>query len=127
VLRFSDFVMGFYDDKHATMPGMAYLELKGSKIDKNTRISGTQHTLYDTRNARRLVDNPNDILSPYKLFSLLRGFAHPDQEFIYCYVANRKLRAQYSLLPDCKGFQMDPTRRIGKNTIGQVQIRENSC
>jgi hypothetical protein len=99
---------------------MPYLELKGSVITKGTKIKGSAPTLFDTRNARRLVDNPNDVLSPYRLFHLMRGFAHPDQEFIYCYKGSRELLQQYSRLPDCAGFQMNPTRRIGKNSVGKV-------
>ena len=102
------------------MPGMAFLELKGSLIDKSNKIKGSAPTLYDTRNARRLVHNPNDILSPYRLYELMRGFAHPDQDFIYCYKGNDDLLDQYRSLPDCGGFQMNPTRRIGKNSIGKV-------
>jgi hypothetical protein len=50
---------------------------------------------------------------------LLRGFAHPDQEFIYCYKANCALLDQYTSLPDCRGFQTNPVSRIGKNSIGK--------
>ena len=120
-LPFTNFVKGNYADDHPTMPGMPYLELKGSIVTKNNKISGSTPTLFETRKARRLVDNPNDCLSPYRLYDLLRGFAHPSQEFIYCYRANRDLQDQYSSLPDCCGFQMDPMRRIGKNSIGKVR------
>mgnify|MGYP000167097994 CR=1 FL=1 len=102
------------------MPGMPYLELKGSLVTKGLKIKGCAPTLFDTRNSRRLVDNPNDVLSPYRLYTLMRGFAHPDQEFIYCYKGNCELLDQYASLPDCRGFQMNPTRRIGKNSIGKV-------
>jgi len=122
-LRFSDFVVGSYPESHPSMPGMAYLELKGSLIDKGNKIKGSAPTLYDTRNARRLVHNPNDVLSPYRLYALLCGFAHPDQEYIYCYKGNRELLDQYSSLPDCRGFQMNPTRRIGKNSIGKARVQ----
>jgi hypothetical protein len=63
----------------------AYLELKGSLVTKGNKIKGLAPTLYDMRNARRLVDNPNKVLSQYHLYLLICGFAHPDQEFIYCY------------------------------------------
>lgn len=105
------------------MPGMAYLELKGSIVTKGNKIKGTSATLYDTRNARRLVDNPNDVLSPYRLYEIMRGFAHPDQEFVYCYKASQQLLEQYARLPECSGFQMDPGRRIGKNSVGKVRIK----
>jgi hypothetical protein len=65
--------------------------------------------------ARRLVHNPNDVLSPYRLYQLLRGAVHPDQVFIYCYKANCKLL-------ECSGFQMNPARRIRKGSIGKVRI-----
>jgi hypothetical protein len=104
------------------MPGMPFLELKGSVVDKSNKIKGCAPTLYETRNARRLVHNPNDVLSPYALYQKLRGFAHPDQVFIYCYKANRGLLDQYESLPDCQGFQTNPTRRIGKNSIGKVRL-----
>jgi hypothetical protein len=103
------------------MPGMPYLELKGSIVTKGHKIKGSAPTLFDTRNARRLVDNFNDPLSPYALYQLLRGFSPPDQEFVYCYKANRDLLLQYSRLPDCAGFQTNPTRRIGKNSVGKVR------
>jgi hypothetical protein len=109
------------------MPGMCYLELKGSVITKGNKIKGCAPTLFDTRNARRLVHNPNDILSPYRLFLLMRGFAHPDQEFVYCYKGNHGLLEQYSSLPDCAGFQMNPTRRVGKNSIGKVRTTGYAC
>jgi hypothetical protein len=105
------------------MPGMPYLELKGSLVTKGNKIKGSAPTLFDTRNARRLVDNFNDPLSPYGLYELLRGFSPPDQEFIYCYKANRDLLDQYSRLPDCRGFQTNPTRRIGKNSVGKVRAK----
>jgi hypothetical protein len=104
------------------MPGMAYLELKGSLVDKSNKIKGSAPTLFDTRNARRLVHNPNDLLSPYRLYLLLRGYAHPDQQFIYCYKGNAQLLEQYASLPECGGYQMNPTRRIGKNSIAQVSV-----
>ncbi len=107
------------------MPGMAYLELKGSLVDKAHKIKGSAPTLLQTKRARRLVHNPNDVLSPYRLYQLLRDFAHPDQEFIYCYKANRVLLDQYSNLPDCRGFQTNPVRRIGKNSIGKVRAKLN--
>ncbi len=122
-LRFSDFVIGFYEENHPTMPGMAYLELKGSLVTKGNKIKGSAPTLYDTRNSRRLVHNPNDVLSPFRLFELMRGFAHPDQEFVYCYKGNRELLDQYASLPDCRGFQMNPTRHVGKNSIGKVSAK----
>jgi hypothetical protein len=121
-LRFSDFTMGFYADNHPSMPGMAYLELKGSVVTKCNKIKGSAPTLFETRNSRRLVDNPNDLLSPYRLYNLMRGFAHPDQEFVYCYKAKRLLLEQFSRLPACRGYQMDPTRRLGKNSIGKVRV-----
>ena len=99
---------------------MAFLELKGSVVDKSNKIKGSAPTLYDTRNSRRLVHNPNDILSPYRLYELMRGFAHPDQEFIYCYKGNNDLLDQYRSLPACGSFQMNLTRRIGKNSISKV-------
>ena len=107
---------------------MAYLELKGSVITKSNKIKGSVPTLFDARNFRRLVHNPNDILSPYHLYQLLRGYAHPDQEFVYCYKASEAILDQYSRLPDCRGFQTNPTRRIGKNSIGKVSaIRKDLC
>jgi hypothetical protein len=114
-------VQGFYADDDPSMPGMAYLELKGSLITKGNKIKGSAPTLFDTRNSRRLVHNPNNILSPYRLYDLLRGFAHPDQEFIYCYKANQGLLDQYQSLPACRGFQTNPTKRIGRNSIGKVR------
>ncbi len=104
------------------MPGMASLELKGSTVDKSHKIKGSAPTLFEKRRARRLVHNPNDVLSPYRLYQLLRGFAHPDQVFIYCYKANDGLIRQYQSLPECRGYQMNPTRRIGKGSIGKVRI-----
>jgi hypothetical protein len=64
---FTNFVEGFYYDKHPTMPGMAYLKLKGPLITKGNNIKGSAPTLYDTRNARHLVHNPNDVLTSYHL------------------------------------------------------------
>ncbi len=52
------------------MPGMAYLEQKGSLVTKGNKIKGSAPTLYDTRNSRCLVHNPNDVLSPFRLFEL---------------------------------------------------------
>jgi hypothetical protein len=106
------------------MPWMAYLELKGSIIDKSNKIKGSAPTLFEKRRARSLVHNPNDVLSPCRLYQLLCGFAHPDQVFIYCYKANGKLLFQYENLPECSGFQMNPTRRIRKGSIGKVRICE---
>ncbi len=58
-------VKGFYDDKHP-MPGMAYLELKGSLVTKEgNKIKGSATTQYYTRNAHCLVHNSNNILSLY--------------------------------------------------------------
>jgi hypothetical protein len=114
-------VQRFYTDDDPKMPGMAFLELKGSLVTKGLKIRGSAPTLHDTRNARRLVHNPNDILSPYRLYDLLRGFAHPDQKFVYCYKANEGLLRQYQSLPACRGFQTNPERRIGKNSIGKVR------
>jgi hypothetical protein len=54
---------------------MAYLELKGSLMTKGNKIKGLAPTLYDMRNARRLVDNPNEVLSQYHLYLLICGFA----------------------------------------------------
>ena len=107
------------------MPRMPYLELKGSVVTKSNKIKGSAPTLFDTRNSRRLVDNPNDVLSPYRLYSLMRGFAHPDQEFVYCYKAPRELLEQFSRIRECRGYQMTPTRRIGKNSIGKVHFKSN--
>jgi hypothetical protein len=106
--RFIDFVKGYYTDGHPTMPGMAYLELKGSLITKGNKIKGSVATLFESRNSHRLVQNPNDLLSPYRLYELLHGFTHPYQEFIYCYKANRALLDQYTSQPDCRGFQANP-------------------
>jgi hypothetical protein len=107
------------------MPGMKFLELKGSLVDKSNKIKGSAPTLFDNRNARRLVHNPNDVLSPYRLYELLHGFAHPDQQFVYCYKGSRALLEQYESLPECCGFQTDPTKRIGKNSIGKVRVLFN--
>jgi hypothetical protein len=103
------------------MPGMAYLELKGTVIDKTNTIKGSAPTLlFEKRKARRLVHNPNDDLSPYHLYQRLRGFAYPDQVYIYCYQANEGLLCQYQNLPECQGFQTNPVCRVGKNMIGEV-------
>jgi hypothetical protein len=84
-LRSTDFVQGYYPDEHPTMPGMAYLKLKRSMITKGNKIKGSAPTIFDSRNSRHLVHNPDDLLSRYRMYGLLRGFAHPYQEFIYCY------------------------------------------
>ncbi len=123
-LRFSDFCRGFYEDTHPSMPGMAYLELKGSIVTKCNKIKGSAPTLYNTRKARRLVDNPNDVLSPYHLYNLMRGFAHPYQEFRYCYKGDHELLEQYISLPGCHGFQRNPTHRVRKNSIGKVRVSQ---
>jgi hypothetical protein len=104
------------------MPGMAFLELKGTVTDKTNIIKGSAPTLFENRKARRLVHNPNDVLSPYRLYQLLRGFAHPDQVFIYCYQANEGLLRQYQSLPECRAYQMNPVRRVGKGMVGQVLV-----
>jgi hypothetical protein len=83
-LRFTNFIKGFYSKKHPTMPGMPYSELKGSLVTKGLKIKGGAPTLFDTRNSGCLVDNPNDVLNPYRLYGLMRGFAHPNKDFMYC-------------------------------------------
>ncbi len=60
-LRFTDFVTGYYPDEHPTIPGMAYLELKGLLIAKGNKIKGSAPILYYSRNSRRLVHNTNDL------------------------------------------------------------------
>jgi hypothetical protein len=119
-LCFTDFGKGFYKDKHPNMPGMACLQLKGSLVDKGNKIKGTAPNLYNMWNACYLVHNPNNILSPYHIYVLMSGFVHPDQEFMYCYKGNHKLLDLLSSLPYCHGFQMKPTCRIWKNSIGKV-------
>jgi hypothetical protein len=94
-----------------------HLKLKGSLVTKGLKIKGCTPTLFNMRNSHHLVDNPNDVLSPYHIYDLMCGFTHPDQEFMYCYKGNCEL-LQYSRLPDCRGLQMYPTCRIGKNSIG---------
>jgi hypothetical protein len=55
----------------------------------------------------------------------MRGFAHPDQEFMYCYNANRELLEQYIAgLPECRGFQMNPMCRVRKNYIEKVRVSQ---
>jgi hypothetical protein len=66
-LRFTEFVKGYYPDEHPTMPGMAYLKLKGSLITKGNKIKGSAPTPFDSRNSRCLVHNPKDLLRPYRL------------------------------------------------------------
>jgi hypothetical protein len=116
-LCFPDFVKGFlYKEKHpTTMPGMAYLKLKGSLDTKGNKIKGSAPTLFDMRNVHCLADNPNNILSPYHLYDLMHQFMYPDEEFICCYKGNHELLDQYSSLLDCRGFQMNPTCRVRKN------------
>jgi hypothetical protein len=120
-LHFTDFVKGFYGAKHPTMPGIAYLELKGSIVTKGYNIKGSVPTLYGMRNAHCLVHNPNGILRPYHLYKLMCGFGHPYQEFVYRYKGNCKLLGQYSSLPDCHTFQMNPKCRMGKNSNSKLR------
>jgi hypothetical protein len=76
---------------------MAYLvELKGSLVTNGNKVKGSgAPTLFDTRNALCLVDNPNDILRPLCLYGLMRSFAHPYQESIDCYKGNWMLLDQH--------------------------------
>jgi hypothetical protein len=69
------------------------------------------------------MDKSNDVLSLYRLYGLMHGFAHPDQEFMNCHKGNHELLDQYIRLPHCRGLQMNPTRRIGKTLLVKyVQI-----
>jgi hypothetical protein len=61
-LCFTDFVKGFYDKNHPTMPGMLYFELEGYLVTKGNKIKCSAPTRFDTRNVRCLVNNPNDVL-----------------------------------------------------------------
>jgi hypothetical protein len=124
-LRFTDFVQGYYPDGHPTMPGMAYLKLKGLLITKGNKIKGSAPTLFDSRNSRRLVHNPNDQACTVCMSCFADLRTQPDQEFIYCYNANCVLLDQYTSLPDCRGFQTNPVRRIGKNSIGKLCMKLN--
>jgi hypothetical protein len=82
------------------MPGIPYLELESSLGTKELKIVAIQRC--------------------YRLYDLIRGFIHPDQEFMYCCKSNPGLLDQYSRLPpDCCDLRSTQHAELGKTLLAK--------
>jgi hypothetical protein len=81
------------------------------------------------RDARRVAHNPNDVLSPYELYSILRKKAHPDQEYIFCHEMNTTTsNLLVSFDERFVGVRFDPRKRMGINAISNfAKVLNKRC
>jgi hypothetical protein len=69
----------------------------------------------------RLAHNPSDPLSLHTLFMRLKNLAHPEQTYIYCHEGAQYLQEFWKTC-NYGNAKMHPSRRIGRKTIGSVNI-----
>jgi hypothetical protein len=123
-LCFEHFTIGRYgSDAHPDLQSKEFLELNGLQRKKN-KLSQSNHTLFSRNPGRRLVDFPDDQLSPLKwyrkLHAILRG---PAQPHVFHHPASKSTLNffdwgnKHSNLR--KGMLLDPEKAIGPQTIGQ--------
>ena len=112
---------GTYSKSDKSFPGLPYIEVTGAMVDKKNRLSIGNATLYDKNNKRRIVHNPNDVLSPYALFENLTKHIHASQEAVFCHDLSVKKHKVLCEFDDFgwKNVRYDPTRAMKAGTINK--------
>ena len=117
-LKFSHIATGQYPTSDKYFAGLNYLEITGALTHKTQKISMSNPTLYNQRDSCRVVDNPNDALSPYKLYQKIRALSHDSQEAVFCHdlsASKSKVLIEYG--HGWEGVKYDPMKPLGPGTI----------
>jgi hypothetical protein len=118
VLKFEHLSTGRYANQDNVFSGLPYLQVGGQLQQKARVLSVSNDTFLTDRDARRVVHNPNDPLSPFLLFSRLRKITHPDQEYIFCHELSSATRVLLTTFDErFEGITIDPRRHMGEKTI----------
>ena len=95
---------------------MRYLSIQGNMVEKRKKLSIQKPTFFIDNEARRMVENPTDPMSPIKIYKTIRNLCHPTQEYVFCAPANKKLTKEFK---SCDlNYKFDGGKRLGINTIG---------
>jgi hypothetical protein len=128
-LKFEHLSTGLYEARDSFFPNLPYLQVGGQLQQKTRKLSVSHDTFLTDRDARRVVHNPNDVLSPFGLFSIIRKKAHPDQEYVFCHqisTANCDLMASFD--ERFTSVQFDPRKRMGFSVIGNfAKVLNERC
>ena len=104
------------------MQSKEFLELNGLQRKKN-KLSQSNHTLFSRNAGRRLVDFPDDPLSPLKWYRKLHAIRGPGQPRVFCHPASKSTLNffewgnKHSNLRE--GMLLDPEKAMGAQSIGQ--------
>ena len=105
------------------------MQVGGQLQQKARKLSVSNDTYLTDKDARRVVHNPDDPLSPYGLFLIIRKMSHLDQEYVFCHdmtLAHNKLLVSF----DKRFLQVkyDPRERMGEKTIGNfAKVLNKRC
>ena len=64
-------------------------------VEKRKKLSIQKPTFFIDNEARRMVENPTDPMSPIKIYETIRNLCHPTQEYVFCAPANKKLTKEF--------------------------------
>ncbi|OEU13161.1 hypothetical protein FRACYDRAFT_242966 [Fragilariopsis cylindrus CCMP1102] len=122
-LCFEHFTIGQYgSDAHPDLQSKEFLELNGLQRKKN-KLSQSNHTLFSRNAGRRLVDFPDDPLSPLKWYRKLHAIRGPAQPRVFHHPASKSTLNffewgnKHSNLRE--GMLLDPEKAMGAQSIGQ--------
>jgi hypothetical protein len=88
-LCFEHFTIGRYgSDAYPDLQSKEFLELNGLQRKKN-KLSQSNHTLFSRNAGRRLVDFPDDQLSPLKWYRKLHAIRGPAQTHVFHHPASK--------------------------------------
>ena len=71
---------GVYDSTAGSLSGMRYLEIFWKHCKKCKKLSIHEPTFYVSKEAQRIVENVNNPLSPYWMYTIVWELCHPNQE-----------------------------------------------
>ena len=119
-LRFENLQLGQWSHDTTGVGGREYLEVLGNLETKKKKLSLNTPTFYSDSESRRVIDNPNDILSPCSLFKKIRKLAHPNQEYVFCHTMTKSVKKKLELIDIAwRTVEYDSSRRMGATTIGK--------
>ena len=125
-LKRSNITKGVFPMSDPHFPGLNYLDIDGKLATKTKKITVAQPTLFSEPERRRTVDNPNDKITPYKIYVRMEDWMHPMQERVFCHElssSRRKVLQSYSSA--WFNVRYDYQKPMGEGTISRFAKRLN--
>ena len=102
--------------------GMKYLGIKGNLTHKTHQLSLQNPTIYNDKDARRVVYNPADPISPFKLARKIMTMVHPDQVYVFHTTLSESQLKTGRAMGVPKSVRYNLGRRMGLLTISRVRL-----